>query len=107
MVAYRAFALGLEAARCTRTCATPFQVCSQLVVGIMRPRPMSSPPPSGYTPAMSRTLMPPSVALSRMACETDYSVCRPKVMVASARRDTVRPVRPRRVVGMLMRRPFG
>ena len=38
--------------------------------------------------------MPPSVARSRIWCDTVSWVLRPKVMVPSARRVTVRPVAP-------------
>src|ERR1700730_12528103 len=43
---------------------------------------------------------PPSAARSRTAMAARSSICRPKVIVPRQRRETLRPVRPRRVCWM-------
>ncbi len=57
---------------------------------------VSNVPPSGYTSAVSRKVIPPAAARSRMATEAGSSHCRPKVMVPRQRQETERPVRPSR-----------
>src|SRR6266849_6518436 len=50
----------------------------------------------GYTSEVSRNVIPPAAARSRMAIELASSHCRPKVMVPRQSWETGSPVRPRR-----------